>query len=360
MRISLGQTGAIVLFGSVLAGMAAQEPAATWDAANPVLPLPASPLGIDSKLTDLKIAPTPQRVRLGRWLFYDKRLSADGTIACATCHVPAQAFSELTSVSSGIRGQKGGRKAPSFINQAWTLFPHFFWDGRAGSLEEQALGPVANPIEMGNTHEAMVGTLSKVGAYGKYFKEAFGTDQITKERVAIAIADYERTRMSGNSPWDRWRQNRNASAVSAEVKKGHELFFGKAGCNQCHLGQNFTDSTFHNLGIGWNPKSRRFADQGRSLVTRAQTDQGSFKTPTLRDVGLHPPYMHDGSLKTLREVVRHYSVGGTRNPNLDPKMQALNLTEAEITALVKFMEALEGEGYQDKPPAAFPGIRPRS
>ena len=155
MRISVRRTGAIVLFGiSVLAGIAAQEPVATWDAANPVQPLPASPLGIDSKLTDLKSAPTPKRVRLGRWLFYDKRLSADGTIACATCHVPQHAFSELTSVSTGIRGQKGGRKAPSFINQAWTLFPHFFWDGRAGSLEERALGPVANPIEMGSTHEA--------------------------------------------------------------------------------------------------------------------------------------------------------------------------------------------------------------
>src|SRR5207247_1669303 len=204
-------------------------------------------------------------------------------------------------------------KAPSFINQAWTLFPHFFWDGRAASLEEQALGPVANPIEMGSTHEAMVGTLTRIGAYGKYFREAFGTEQITKERIANAIADYERTRMSGNSRWDRWRKNRDESAVSAPAKRGHELFFGKAGCNQCHLGQNFTDSTFHNLGIGWNPKSRRFADQGRSQVTNVQTDQGAFKTPTLRDVTLHPPYMHDGSLRTLRDVVRHYSTGGNRN-----------------------------------------------
>ena len=174
-------------------------------------------------------------------------------------------------------------------------------------------------------------------------------------RVATAIADYERTRMSGNSRWDRWRKNRDEGAVSAEVKRGHELFFGKAGCNQCHLGQNFTDSTFHNLGIGWNPTSRRFADQGRSTVTKVRTDQGAFKTPTLRDVSLHPPYMHDGSLETLREVVRHYSTGGNSNPYLDPKIQRLNLTEDEITALVKFMEALEGEGYQDKPPAAFPG-----
>jgi len=244
-------TSATILL--IAATSAQRDVGPPWERANPIRALPAPPLGIDSELRDLKEPPTPARVRLGRWLFYDKRLSADGTVACATCHRSEHAFSEPTPVSTGIRGQQGARKAPSFINQAWTLFPHFFWDGRAGSLEEQALGPVANPIEMGSTHEAMVGTLAKVGAYGKYFKEAFGTEQITKERIAKAIADYERTRMSGNSPWDRWRKNRDENAVSAEVKKGHDLFFDKAGCNQCHLGQNFTDSTFHNLGIGWDP-----------------------------------------------------------------------------------------------------------
>ncbi|MBI3264279.1 MAG: cytochrome-c peroxidase, partial [Acidobacteria bacterium] len=199
----------------------AQAPA--WELANPLVPLAALPLGIDGKLTDLKRPPTPERVRLGRWLFFDRRLSADGTLSCASCHVPEHAFSEPSAVSTGIRGQKGRRKAPSFINQAWTLYPHFFWDGRAGSLQEQALGPIANPIEMGNTHENMLGTLRRSG-YGKYFKEAFGTDEITKERVARAITDYERTRMSGNSPWDRWRKKRDESAVSADVKKGHDLF----------------------------------------------------------------------------------------------------------------------------------------
>lgn len=355
MSIASGQTGALVIVAVAgLIAISAQERIPLWEATNPVRALPLSPLGIDSKLIELKAAPTPQRVRLGRWLFYDKRLSADGTIACATCHRPEHAFSEPTPVSTGIRGQKGSRKAPSFINQAWTLFPHFFWDGRAGSLEEQALGPVANPIEMGSTHEAMVGTLAKIGAYGKYFKEAFATEQITKERIAKAIADYERTRMSGNSPWDRWRKNRDESAVSADVKKGHDLFFGKAACNQCHLGQNFTDSAFHNLGIGWNAKSRSFSDEGRYLITKARNDRGAFKTPTLREVSLHPPYMHDGSLKTLRDVIRHYNKGGNKNPYLDPKVQPLSLTEEDITALVKFMEALEGEGYQDKPPTVFP------
>jgi cytochrome c peroxidase len=352
---------ALAAFGgvaiSLMIALAAQGEPPPWERANPIAPVPPPPLGIDSSLTDLPDPPTPARIRLGRWLFYDKRLSADGTVACATCHRPEHAYSEPTAVSTGIRGQKGGRKAPSFINQAWTLFPHFFWDGRAASLEEQALGPVANPIEMGNTHEAMVAILTRTSEYAPYFLEAFGTSEITKERVAKAIADYERTRMSGNSPWDRWQQNRDETAVSADVKKGHELFFGKAACNQCHLGQNFTDSLFHNIGVGWNPKTNRFADDGRYLVTKIDSDRGAFKTPTLRDVTLHAPYMHDGSIKTLREVVELYNRGGLKNPFLDPKLQPLNLARDEIDALAKFMEALTGKGPRETPPAAFPGIR---
>lgn len=348
------------LLWGLLVGCRQQQKAPTpettppWEAANPILPLPNPPLGIDSKWTDLPEPPTPERIGLGRWLYYDARLSGDGTLSCATCHRSENAFSEPTPVSTGIRGQKGNRKAPSFINQAWTLYPHFFWDGRADSLEAQALGPIANPIEMGHTHEAMIQTLSKIQGYRKYFKEAFGTEEITKERVAKAIADYERTRMSGNSPWDRWKKNRDESAVSAEVKKGDELFFGKAGCNQCHLGQSLTDSLFHNLGIGWDPKAKKFADEGRYAVTKKKEDRGAFKTPGLREVTKHPPYMHDGSIPTLREVVEHYNKGGNKNPYLDPKMKALKLTRDEVDALVKFMDALEGEGYRDRGPVAFP------
>ena len=326
-----------------------------WELDNPVKPLPEPPLGIDTKLTDLAEPPTPERVRLGRWLFYDKRLSADGTVSCATCHRPEDAFSEDTATSTGIHGQRGGRKAPSFVNLAWTIYPHFFWDGRAATLEEQALGPIANPIEMGSTHDSMVQTLGKVKGYAPYFKQAFGSPEITKERVAKAIADYERTRMSGNSPWDRWQRKRDESAVSEQVKLGHKLFFfGKAGCNQCHLGQNFTDNTFHNLGVGWDGAKKAFADQGRHDVTKKAEDRGAFKTPTLRDVGKHPPYMHDGSLKTLRDVVEFYNKGGNKNPTLDTRMKPLNLSAEEVDALVAFMEARDGEGYQDTAPKAFP------
>jgi cytochrome c peroxidase len=325
-----------------------------WEAANPIQPLPAPPLGVDAKLTELSPAPTPERVRLGRWLFYDTRLSAAGDISCASCHMPDAAFSQPTPVATGHKGQMGTRKSPKIINLAWPLYPHFFWDGRAASLEEQALGPIANPIEMASTHQAMVETLSNIKGYAQYFEQAFGTREITKERVAQAIADYERTRMSGNSPWDRWQATQDPNAVSADVKAGHELFHGKAGCNQCHLGFNFTDTRFHNIGVGYDLDRGKFKDEGRAAVTRAAEDLGAFKTPGLRDCTRHAPYMHDGSIKTLAEVIDLYNRGGEGNPNLDPKIKPLMLNAEEKGQLLAFLIALDGEGWQDKAPAAFP------
>ena len=334
-------------------GCSAQAP--PWEVENPIRPLEPPPLGLEYYFEDAKQSPDPRRVRLGRWLFYDKRLSGDNTVSCATCHRPENAFSEPTPVSAGIGGQQGKRKAPTFINQAVTLHPHFFWDGRAGSLEDQALGPIENPIEMGNTHDSMIETLSRIEGYRPYFEEAFGSDDITKEAVALALADYERTRVSGNSPYDRWRYNRDESAVPQEAKLGHDLFFdNRARCSQCHVGSNFTDSLFHNLGVGWDPETETFEDEGRFVVTKDPADRGAFKTPTLREVTKHPPYMHDGSIPTLREVVELYNRGGVMNPNLDPKLSPLGLTDAEIDALVAFLKTLEGEGYQDTPPTAFP------
>lgn len=336
------------------AGCARSAPRPAWEAENPLQPLPKAPLGVGIDLASLPTPPTPETVRLGRWLFYDTRLSADGTISCGTCHRPEHAFSETAPVSTGIHGQKGTRKSPSFVNQAVTLYPFFFWDGRASSLEDQALGPVANPIEMGSSHESMVATVGAIAAYTPYFREAFGTDAITKERIVRAIADYERTRMSGNSPWDRWRRTRDDDAVPELAKTGHDLFFGRAACNQCHLGDNFTDSRFHNLGVGYDPATNTFKDAGRGGISKAPADLGAFKTPTLRDVARHPPYMHDGSQATLREVVEHYDKGGVKNPHLDPKITPIGLTPAEIDALVAFMEALNGEGFMDSPPRTFP------
>jgi cytochrome c peroxidase len=349
-RLVVSVTVVVTVVASALAACAATP----WEAANPIQPLPKPPLGISSSFADLPAPPTPERVRLGRWLFFDTRLSGDNTLSCASCHEPEHAFSQLTPNSTGIHGQHGARKAPSFVNLAWTIYPNFFWDGRASSLEDQALGPIANPIEMGSTHESMVKTLGGIQGYRPYFKEAFGSEEITKERVAQAIADYERTRMSGNSPVDRWKLGRDESAVTVEVKTGYELFFGKAECNQCHLGDNFTDSRFHNLGIGWDAKKKEMKDLGRYAISKKDEDRGAFKTPGLREVAKHPPYMHDGSIATLEAVVEHYNKGGNANPWLTTRVRKLGLSKAEVHALVKFMEALSGEGYADTAPAAFP------
>lgn len=352
--MSLRATTPLVLIAAVtLLAAGCTAPSPEWEAANPTIPLPEPPLGVSHTWDELEEPPTPETVRLGKWLFYDTRLSADNTIACVTCHRPAHAFSEPTPVSTGIDGQKGGRKAPTFINAAWGLLPHMFWDGRAASLEEQALGPVENPIEMGNTHEQMIDTLEGIDGYAPYFEEAFGSPGITNDRVAKAIADYERTRMSGNSPYDRWKAG-DESAVSDRVKLGDELFFDKAGCNQCHLGYNFTDTLFHNLGVGWDGETEEFADKGRSEITGNENELGAFKTPTVREVTKRAPYMHDGSVATLREVMDLYNRGGDANPHLDPKIQPLDLSEEEIDALIAMMEALEGEGYMDSAPASFP------
>jgi cytochrome c peroxidase len=299
---------------------------------------------------------TPYKVELGRLLFFDKRLSADGTVACATCHRPENGFSELTPHSTGIRGQPGKRKSPSFLNGAEPLFPVYFWDGRAASLQAQAKGPIANPIEMGNTHDAAAATIGSVAGYQVYFKKAYGTAQVDIDRICEAIAAYETTRMSGNSAFDRYDFG-DSSALSSKAASGRELFFGKAQCNQCHLGWNFTDSQFHNLGVGWDksrgPDKMGFVDLGRAAISGKDADNGAFKTPTLRDVSKHAPYMHDGSVPTLRNVVELYNAGGRANPWQDKKISPLKLAPDEIDALVAFLEALDGEGYADDAPMAF-------
>lgn len=347
-------TGLILeLAGCGKSEQARQAAPPAWEADNPVAPLPAPPLGTQADFARLDFPMTPEKARLGRWLFYDRRLSRDGTVSCASCHRPENAFSEPTPHSTGVGGQAGARKAPTFVNGAWPFYPAFFWDGRASSLKEQAKGPMANPIEMASTHDLVVGTIRGVAGYRDAFRRVYGDSLIDIDRVAEAIAAYEATRLSGNSPWDRYR-NGDSTALSPEARLGDELFFGKAECAQCHAGWNFADSKFHNLGIGWDPARKAFADSGRVKVTGLREDTGAFKTPTLREVSKHAPYMHDGSLPTLRAVVEHYAMGGHPNPWRSPKVRKLGLSEAEKEALVAFMQALEGEGYQDVPPRSFP------
>lgn len=289
------------------------------------------------------------RVELGRNLYFDKRLSADGTVSCATCHDPRFAFTDGAPVSTGIRGQKGSRSAPTVINRAFSQAQ--FWDGRADSLEMQALGPVSNPIEMGNTYPAAVAALEKIPGYQPLFAKAFGSEEITIERVSQAIAAFERTVLSGNAPYDRYKKG-DKKAMTAEQVRGMSVFFDKAKCDSCHENANFTLNAYANLGVGADKPD---PDVGRYAVTKDDRDWGVFKIPTLREIEHTAPYMHDGSLKTLEEVVDYYDKGGTPNKNLDPKIKKLNLTAQDKSDLVAFMKALSGEGWQQiQAPAQLP------
>jgi cytochrome c peroxidase len=268
-------------------------------------------------------------------------------------------------VATGIGGHKGHRKVPPVFNLAMAARPvnfkkesqtPLFWDGRATSLERQMLEPVVNPVEMGNTHAAMVSTISGVRGYARYFAESYGDSRVTKERIAKAIADYERTLMSGNSPFDRWHTGQDKGAISDAAKQGFELFVGKADCAHCHNAPSFAGG-FHNTGIGWNARTRSFTDLGHYAVTKG-TDledwPGTFKTPTLREASRRAPYMHDGSIATLHDVVEYYNRGGNRNPDISVFVHPLRLTPQEVDAIVEFLETLNGEGGQDNGPRTFP------
>ncbi|MBI4431066.1 MAG: c-type cytochrome [Candidatus Omnitrophica bacterium] len=308
---------------------------------------PVFPLGVDKDVFSIPSdnPMTKEKVELGRLLYFDPRLSADGTVSCATCHDPAKGFTDQIPVSKGIKGRLGARNAPTVLNSTFNYFQ--FWDGRALSLEDQAKGPIENPIEMGNTHEDAVENISKIAAYKPYFKAAYGDWEVTIDRIANAIATFERTVLSGNSAWDRHVQNNDQTALNESAKRGLELFEGKARCTQCHVGFNLTDGLFHNIGVGM---SKGNPDLGRYEITKKEEEKGAFKTPILRDLLKTAPYMHDGSVGTLEEVMDFYNKGGESNPWLDQKMQALNLTDQEKGDLVAFMESLEGDWKPEPAP----------
>ena len=324
------------------------------------------------------------KVELGRSLFFDVRLSYDNTISCATCHAPQFAFTDKRRVSIGINSQIGGRSAPAIINRGFSQ--EQFWDGRAESLEAQAIGPMTNPIEMGMpSHEFVVHKVAGIEGYRKWFKSVFDRD-VQIDDIGRAIASFERTLVSGNSPLDKYLAGEEG-AISESAKRGFELFDGKARCTQCHSGALFTDETYHNLGIDWDGTE---VDLGRYLVTGRADDIGAFKTPTLREIALTAPYMHDGSLATLEDTIEFYDQGGIANPFLDVEMarpsgglemmlemfedkgntddssqspetakmtdlEKLNLTSQERADLVSFLKALSGQGWQHiEPPKSYP------
>lgn len=314
---------------------------------------PQPPLGLPAAFWPEDNPYSKEKAELGWLLYFDTRLSSDNTVSCASCHEPKNAFTDGAAVSTGIKGQKGGRSAPTVINRAYSTLQ--FWDGRAESIEEQAKGPIANPIEMtlekdaDKAHDACITRLSAVPGYVSRFKKAFGAQQIDIDQVAKAIATFERTVYSGNAPFDR-HEDGDKSAMSAAQVRGMDVFFKKAACDSCHIGFNFTDGSFANIGIGMDKKD---PDLGRYLITGRDEERGAFKTPTLRDIEHTGPYMHDGRFKTLAEVVEHYDRGGIKNKYLDQRMKPLKLSKQEKSDLVAFLKALSGEGWQHiKPPSA--------
>jgi cytochrome c peroxidase len=271
------------------------------------------PLGLDLYLpVPEENALTAEKIELGRRLFLDRRLSRDGSLSCAGCHDPARAFSDGHPVAIGVHGRQGTRNAPALINRAYGR--RFFWDGRVATLEEQVLKPIQDPNEMDLT-----------------LTEAAARVSLTPERISLALASYVRSILSGDSPFDRFT-NRDRAALSAGQQAGLQLFRGKANCIACHVSPNFTDETLHNTGVAW--RDNKFADPGAG--------QGNFKTPTLREVARTAPYMHDGSIATLEDVIDYYDRGGNRNPGLDPEIRPLHLSSAERQNLIAFLHCLNG------------------
>lgn len=308
----------------------------------PIVPahLPAVPFPPENSIT-------PEKAELGRHLFYEKRLSRDGTIACATCHRPEAAFSDAPfQISTGIDGQQGQRNAPMIVNAAYRK--EMFWDGRAGTLEEQAMAAFMNPTEMAADTLA-VANLLRSNEYRQMWQRAFGDTLVNMTRAMQAIATFERTLVSANSRYDKFI-NGDTTALTALERKGMQLFFSdRTMCASCHGGQDFTDDLYHNIGL-----FHHYFDRGRYEVTGNVKDEGLFKTPTLRNVALTPPYMasgdsEKGELMTLEQVMDHYNEGGTTFANKDKRVRKLNLSKEESNAIVAFMKALTDSSVLTNP-----------
>jgi cytochrome c peroxidase len=327
---------------------------------------------------------TAEKVALGQSLYFDKRLSTDGTISCATCHDPANAFTDHNAVALGASGKAGTRNAPTILNAMFS--ERLFWDGRAGSLEEQAKQPLTNKFEMAmGSYDAVVARLVAIPQYRRAFRLAFKSEGITIDTIAKAIATYERTQLSGNSPFDRFITGNN-NAITEAQKRGWLLFKGKARCIECHTYTRkcpfFSDFKFHNTGIASSDKNfeslenqvtkvqssnnknlsllthtEGVSELGRYLLTNQPRDVGAFKTPTLRDIELTGPYMHNGSQKTLLDVVKFYSKGGAPNSHLDERMRPLNLSDQEINDVVEFLRALTSDDVLRETQSARPQTR---
>ncbi|MDG1874062.1 MAG: cytochrome c peroxidase [Mariniblastus sp.] len=291
---------------------------------------------------------TEAKAKLGRRLFFDPILSNDQTVSCASCHQPKHGFASPNTVAIGIGGKKGTRNAPTVLNRGYGAA--FSWDGRDASLEQQALGPLKSESELGGDVATVIQNVKKDAAYVEAFASVFSEsksdtpeESVTLENIAKAIACFERTLTTGNSKVDRFR-NEEYEALTKEARQGLWIFESRGGCWRCHNGPNLADDEFHNTGVGFGMKDR---DLGRSKITEDSSHKFQFKTPGLRDVEHTAPYMHDGSVKTLREVVEFYNKGGAPDdPNLDKQMKPLKLTDEEVGFLVEFLKALSGDAVK--------------
>jgi cytochrome c peroxidase len=298
-----------------------------------------APLGLDL------IAPVPvdnpltrDRVALGRKLFFDPVMSSDDRVSCASCHRPDHAFSDTVALSLGVHGRPGHRNTPSLLNAVYGTA--FAWDGRAPSLESQVLLPIQDPAEMNLPLVDLEKRVRAQPAYTRAFQREFGEDP-TPRTIALALASYVRTLRSGDAPIDRFRAG-DTLVLSPLARLGFRLFTGKANCATCHVGPLFTDGDFHNSGLAW--RDTAFSDIGRANSTGLTEDMGRFKTPSLRNVAITAPYMHDGSKRSLEDVIDFYDAGGQPNPGLDPLIRPLRLTADERRALVAFLRSLTSTG----------------
>lgn len=282
-----------------------------------------------------------EEISLGKKLFFDKRLSVDKTVSCGSCHDPKQGWADGLKVAKGVAGKKGPRNSPTVVNVVY--FPTLFWDGRAKSLEEQIRGPIESPIEMGHSLPKLAEQLASVPDYKTEFQKAYAR-KVEPELIVKAIAAFVRSLRAGNAPFDRYRAG-DQQALSPSARRGHRVFFFRSNCSTCHRAPLFTDHEFHNLGVGVEAEE---PDLGRYAVSELDVDRSAFKTPSLRDVHRTAPYMHDGRFKTLEEVVDFYAEGGKMNPQLDPLMNVIPLSDQEKKDLVRFLrEGLASQDYPD-------------
>jgi cytochrome c peroxidase len=283
---------------------------------------------------------TTEKVLLGRYLFYEKMLSVDNSKSCGSCHAASASFADMSrgATSDGVHFARGSRNAPALMNVAYNKV--FFWDGRAQSLEEQATKPITNPIELASDSNAVVAKLGATALYRQMFTNAFGDNTVTMDRIGKAIATFERTLLSGGSAYDRYMAG-DKSALSTSAENGYKLFNSKeVNCVGCHKDQNFTDDSYHSTGL-----ETFYEDEGREDVTQDPRDNGKFHTPSLRNIVLTGPYMHNGSMRTLDEVLQHYNEGGKHNSTQDSLIHELRLTTSQKNDLIAFLSSLTDSSF---------------